>query len=61
MQLTYRAASYELNSTDVKAAASSYIGCYRGAKVKVQTSAVIRQFKLPVQLKYRGTSYTIWQ
>ncbi|WGV26599.1 DUF4278 domain-containing protein [Halotia branconii] len=61
MQLTYRAASYELNYTDVKAATNSYIGCYRGAKFKVQPSTVTHQLKLPIELKYRGTSYTIWQ
>ena len=61
MQLTYRAASYELNSTEVKPAASLRIGCYRGAKINFHLPTATSQAKSPVQLKYRGATYTTWR
>jgi hypothetical protein len=59
MQLTYRAARYELNPTDVQPTQSYSTGIYRGAKIKISTPAVTRQSHFPRQLKYRGATYTI--
>ncbi|MFQ4142228.1 DUF4278 domain-containing protein [Chlorogloeopsis sp. ULAP02] len=62
MQLTYRAANYELNSTVVKVANSDRIGMYRGTKIKFSSPAVTRKSHAHTssQLKYRGINYTIW-
>lgn len=60
MQLTYRAASYEVNSIDVKVTNSDRTGMYRGAKIKFPSPVITRQSHLSSQLKYRGINYSIW-
>jgi hypothetical protein len=57
MQLTYRAAQYQVDAPKIEIAPGQAIGSYRGVTIHFQSSSLAKCLQLTVPLKYRGVSY----
>jgi hypothetical protein len=57
MQLTYRAAQYQVNAPVIEMNQKIGIGVYRGIALQFQSAKLTKQFQSAIPLKYRGVSY----